>query len=158
MLIRPAVADDVQPICDLVNGFADQNLMLHRTPAQVQHALRDFLVAEEDGRVVGCGYLAYLSADLVEIRSLAVSSSAQGGGVGGQLVQRLVEMARARGIKQVCALTLVPDFFARHGFERVDRWSISPKIWGECVYCPKFHVCDEIAVLRVVGEGRQVDK
>ena len=54
MVIRPALAEDVQPICDLVNGFADQNLMLHRTPAQVQHALRDFLVAEDDmgnGRV-----------------------------------------------------------------------------------------------------------
>lgn len=152
MLIRPAVVDDVQPICDLVNGFADQNLMLHRTPAQVQHALRDFLVAEEEGRVVGCGYLAYLSPDLVEIRSLAVSSSQQGSGLGALLVRRLVEMAQARGVKQVCALTLVPDFFARLGFERVDRWSISPKIWGECVYCPKFHACDEIAVLRVVGE------
>lgn len=152
MLIRPAVADDVQPICDLVNGFADQNLMLHRTPSQVQLALRDFLVAEDEGRVVGCGYLAYLGPDLVEIRSLAVSSSIQGGGVGGLLVQQLVERARERGIKQVCALTLVPDFFARQGFGRVDRWSISPKIWGECVYCPKFHACDEIAVLRIVDK------
>lgn len=153
MLIRPATEADIQPICDLVNGFANQNLMLHRTPAQVQHALRDFLVAEEMGRLAGCGYLAYLGPDLVEIRSLAVSSDHQGSGLGGILVTRLVEMAQTRGIKQVCALTLVPDFFARHGFERVDRWSISPKIWGECVYCSKFHVCDEIAVLKQLENG-----
>ena len=85
-------------------------------------------------------------------RAGLTAAGAQGSGLGGQLVQRLVEMARARGVRQVCALTLVPGFFARQGFARVDRWSISPKIWGECVYCPKFHACDEIAVLRVVGE------
>ncbi|NOX63443.1 MAG: N-acetyltransferase [Chloroflexi bacterium] len=153
MDIRPASEADIEAICDLVNHFADQNLMLHRTPAQVRMALGDFLVAEEDGRVVGCGYLAYLGPDLVEIRSLAVDPSMQGKGVGGMLVERLVATARARGVKQVCALTLAPDFFTKLGFARVDRWSISPKIWSECVYCPKFHACDEIAVLRVLDDA-----
>lgn len=148
--IRPATEDDIQPICDLVNGFAERNLMLHRTPAQVRHALRDFLVAEAEEGVVGCGYLALLGPDLGELRSLAVSDAFQGSGLGGQLVERLVAVAGERGIRQVCALTLVPEFFARYGFERVDRWAISPKIWGECVYCPKFHACDEIAVLRMI--------
>lgn len=148
--IRPATEADIQPICDLVNGFAERNLMLHRTPAQVRHALRDFLVAEAEEGVVGCGYLAYLGPDLSELRSLAVSADYQGSGLGGQLVEHLVELAQERGIRQVCALTLVPEFFGRHGFERVDRWAISPKIWGECVYCPKFHACDEIAVLRLI--------
>lgn len=151
MLIRPAAEADVQPICDLVNGFAAQNLMLYRTPAQVRHGLGEFLVAEQEGTVVGCGYLAHLGPGLVEIRSLAVAASAHGHGIGGQLVERLVEMAGKRGVSQVCALTLVPEFFAKHGFVRVDRWSISPKIWSECVYCAKFHVCDEITVLKILN-------
>ena len=150
MIIRPATEADIQPICDLVNHFADQNLMLHRTPQQVRMALGDFLVIDDQNQVVGCGYIAYLSATLVEIRSLAVDSSQQGRGLGGRLVEALVEVARARRISQICALTLTPDFFYRQGFHRVDRWSISPKIWGECVYCPKFHACDEIAVLRTL--------
>ncbi len=146
--IRPATAADIAGICDLVNGFAARNLMLPRTPQQVQLVLGDFLVAEQDGEIVGCGYLAYLRQDLVEIRSLAVAESLHGQGVGGQLLEQLVAEARRRGIVKVCALTLAPEFFYRHGFRRVDRWSISPKIWSECVYCPKFHACDEIAVLR----------
>ncbi len=148
MIIRPAVETDIQPICDLVNHFADQNLMLHRTPDQVRRALGDFLVAEADGRVIGCGYIAYLGPDLVELRSLAVDPAWHGRGVGGKIVDALVETARQRGLRQICALTLVPDFFQRLGFHVVNRWEISPKIWGECVYCPKFHACDEIAVLR----------
>jgi amino-acid N-acetyltransferase len=35
----------------------------------------------------------------------------------------------------------------RLGFHLVDRWSISPKVWQACIYCPKFHHCDEVAVL-----------
>ncbi len=152
MLIRPAREADIQSICELVNGFADQNLMLHRTPEQVRRALGDFLVAVEGGRVVGCGYIAYLSPELVELRSLAVDPALHGRGVGGRLVDALVEMARERGLRQICALTLAPEFFQRQGFRVVNRWEISPKIWGECVYCPKFHVCDEVAVLRELAE------
>ena len=152
MIIRPAVEADIQPICDLVNGFADQNLMLHRSPEQVRRALGDFLVAEEAGRVVGCGYIAYLSPELVELRSLAVDPALHGRGVGGQIVDALVAMARQRGLRQICALTLAPDFFQRQGFHVVDRWATSPKIWSECVYCPKFHACDEVAVLKDLGE------
>jgi amino-acid N-acetyltransferase len=39
------------------------------------------------------------------------------------------------------------SFFTRLGFQVVDRWSISPKVWQACIYCPKFHRCDEVAVL-----------
>ncbi len=152
MNIRPATEADIQPICDLVNGFAAQNLMLHRTPDQVQRALGDFLVAEEAGRVVGCGYIAYLSRDLVELRSLAVAPELHGRGVGGRIVDALVAMARQRGLRQICALTLAPQFFEQQGFRVVDRWEISPKIWSECVYCPKFHACDEVAVLKDLQE------
>ncbi len=148
MRIRPATEADIQPICDLVNHYADQNLMLHRTPEQVRRALGDFLVAEEGGRVIGCGYIAYLTPDLVELRSLAVAPAWQGRGIGGKIVDALVDMARARGLRQICALTLAPHFFQRQGFRIVNRWEISPKIWSECVYCPKFHACDEVAVLK----------
>ncbi|HEY52683.1 MAG TPA: GNAT family N-acetyltransferase [Caldilineae bacterium] len=167
MIPRPATEADIQPICDLVNHFAEQNLMLQRTPEQVRMALGDFLVVGDQNQMVGdqnqmvgdqnqvlgCGYIAHLSATLAEIRSLAVHPDHQGEGLGGLVVDHLVEMARARGVQKICALTLAPDFFYRQGFHRVNRWSISPKIWGECVYCPKFHACDEIAVLKILDSG-----
>jgi hypothetical protein len=62
-------------------------------------------------------------------------------------VQELIDMAREREYHQVCALTLRENFFIRLGFQVVDRWSISPKVWQACIYCPKFHHCDEVAVL-----------
>ena len=146
VIIRPAKEEDVPAIVDLVNTYAAQNLMLPRSPREVERTLTSWLVAEQDGRVIGCGALSILSPDLAEIRSLAVAPDRAGKGIGSRLVQKLVEKARQLGLKQVAALTLRQSFFERQGFEVVDRWALSPKIWSECVYCPKFHRCDEIAV------------
>jgi amino-acid N-acetyltransferase len=100
-----------------------------------------------DEQIVGCGALVPLTDKLVEVRSLAIHESQHGNGLGSTLVLKLVEMARDRGYAQLCALTLRPNFFIRLGFEQVDRWTISPKVWQACIYCPKFHRCDEVAVL-----------
>jgi len=88
-----------------------------------------------------------LTDTLVEIRSLAIHEDYQGQGIGGMLVLALVEMAREQEYEQVCALTLRSSFFEHLGFDVVDRWAISPKVWQACIYCAKFHHCDEVAVL-----------
>ncbi len=149
--IRPAQAADAAAMSALVGQYAAQNLMLPRSEAQIVRALPDFLAAvvvgDNSERVIGCASLAALAPDLAEVRSLAVDASFQGAGVGGLLVSKLLDLALARGFKQVCALTLRPRLFERLGFDVVDRWNISPKVWQECIYCPKFHHCDETAML-----------
>lgn len=145
--IRPAFEQDVPAIVAMVNRFAAQDIMLPRTEAGIRQTLADWLVADDQGGVAGCGALVPLTETLVEIRSLATHEDYQGQGIGGQLVLALVEIARDQGYEQVCALTLRESFFTRLGFEVVDRWSISPKVWQACIYCPKFHRCDEVAVL-----------
>ena len=146
--VRSATAQDIPTIVTMVNRFAAQNIMLPRTEASVQQTLSDWLEAtDDDRRVAGCGSLVPLTDTLVEIRSLAVNEAYQGQGVGGLLVLALVEMAREQEYEQICALTLRTGFFERLGFGVVDRWSISPKVWQACIYCPKFHRCDEVAVL-----------
>lgn len=151
-MIRPGRPEDTPHIAALVNRFAAQNLMLPRTEASIAETVQDWVVAYAPDNpqappVVGCGALVPLTETLVELRSLAVDESQHGKGLGSQLVLKLVEMARARGYPQICALTLREDFFIRLGFQLVDRWSISPKVWQACIYCPKFHRCDEVAVL-----------
>ncbi len=129
--IRPITEADAPAISTLVNGFAAQNLMLPRSEAQVLLALQDFLVADVDGRVIGCGSLIELTPALAEIRSLAVADDCHSRGLGGQIVGALLDLARQRGLDQVCALTLRPNFFQRQGFQIVDRWNLTPKIWHE---------------------------
>lgn len=151
--IRQAQEDDIPELVALINEYAARNLMLPRTPEAVQKSLPDWLTAVERNEsgeevLLGCGALVALTPELAEVRSLAVHERGQGKGVGSLIVENLVALAKAREFSQVCALTLREEFFQRLGFEIVDRWSISPKLWQECIYCPKFHRCDEVAVLK----------
>jgi amino-acid N-acetyltransferase len=150
--IRAATEADIDGILTIVNAYAAQNLMLPRTAEQIRRVLKDFLVAEHAGRVVGCGSNVPLTAELVELRSLAVAPEFRSTGLGKRLVEALVAKARADGYAQICALTLVESFFGRLGFVTVDRWAIPPKIWHECIYCPKFDACDEVTMLMNLTE------
>jgi len=150
--IRAATEKDIDGILSLVNGYAAQNLMLPRTPEQIKRALPGFLVAISGGRVVGCGSNVQLTPKLTELRSLAVAPETRGTGLGKRLVQALVIAARDAGYDKICALTLNEGFFNACGFQTVDRWAITPKIWQECIYCSKFDRCDEIAVLMNLRE------
>lgn len=156
--IRAATEADIDGILTIVNAYAAQNLMLPRTAEQIRRVLKDFLVAEHAGRIVGCGSNVPLTAELVELRSLAVAPEFRSTGLGRRLVEALVAKARADGYEQICALTLVEDFFSRMGFVTVDRWAIPPKIWHECIYCPKFDACDEVAMLMNLIEPRALPK
>ncbi len=160
--IRPATTDDVPHLVAMINRFAAANIMLPRTEAAVLRTLGDWLVITDEvpepsdspsairhsPSVLACGAVVALSDQLAEVRSLAVHESQQGQGLGGVMVNALLQIAKERGFRQVCALTLRENFFVRLGFRIVDRWSISPKLWQECIYCPKFHRCDEVAVLK----------
>lgn len=145
--VRPAVASDAPAVAALINSYAAQNIMLPRSEEQILAALALFVVAEVGEQLAACGSLIALTPSLAEIRSLAVASEQQGAGLGGVIVGKLLDMARQQGYDQVCALTLRPAFFQRQGFQVVDRWGLTPKIWQECVFCSKFHHCDEIAML-----------
>lgn len=161
IIIQPATVADVLPITAMVNQFAAENIMLPRTEESVRQTVNDWLVAvdpnagPDDPPLLAFGALVPLTDTLVELRSLAVHPSQQGQGLGGHIVNHLVQMARQRGYHQICALTLRENFFVRLGFELVDRWSISPKVWQACIYCPKFHRCDEVAVMMNLVETPQ---
>jgi amino-acid N-acetyltransferase len=147
VFVRPAGIADMQQVEPLINGFAEKNLMLPKTPDQLVRNFREFVVATDaDGRVIGCGALRVYSASLAEIVSLAVHESAHGGGVGRLVVERLLEEARALEIRTVFALTLRDNFFHRLGFATVSKELFPLKVWADCRNCPKLYACDEIAV------------
>jgi len=151
-MIRKARLDDVPAIHHLINEHAEQGLMLFRAPAELYEHLRDFCVCENDGQIVGCCALEIMWRDLAEIKSLAVVPACQRRGIGRALVTAALAEAADLGLKQVFALTRVPEFFACQGFEVVDRRSLPHKIWDDCLRCPRRDECDEIAVIRTVGQ------
>jgi len=142
--VRTARASEAEAIAQLNNFFADQHLMLRRTPEMISASVDDYLVAiDEHGRILGCGALKEYSPSVAEVAAIAVSPTAQGLGLGRRIVTAVEELARKRGIPEVFALTLEPQFFEALGYVRVDRARYPEKIRRDCIGCARRFACNE---------------
>jgi len=152
-LVRTVTVVDAMAIFKLVNHYANQALMLPKSQNQIFQNIRDFrVVVDQDDQIVGCGALHVTWGDLAEVRSLAILEGYKRKGLGRMLVVRLIEDAKALGLPTVFALAYVPEFFESLGFERIDKNQLPQKIWGDCIDCPKFPDCDEIALIKDLRE------
>ena len=152
--IRKAAMHDIPALLELINGYAAKGVMLARTEFEMSENMRDFMVAYAGSQLVGCGALHFYSPTVGEIRSLAVAESHKTHGIGRLIVDSLVYEAKLYGLDAAFAFTYVPGFFARVGFHEVERGELPLKAWKDCLRCPKFHACDEIAVVRVLRPQR----
>ncbi len=147
MKIRKALTPDIKPIHKLINEFAKKGQMLPRSLNDLYENIRDFIIAEKDGDILGVCALHILWEDLAEIRSLVVKNEFQKKGIGKSLVKKCIREANKFGVKKVFVLTYIPDFFRKIGFKEIDKSKLPQKIWGDCIKCPKFPECDEIALI-----------
>ncbi len=149
-MIRKALLTDVKSIHKIISGQARHGHVLARAMTDLYAQIRDFTVIVDDsnGEIVGCGALRIVWEDLAEIRSVAVRSSFQKSGLGSQLIEALIDEADSMAIKRVFVLTYRVSFFERLGFEQMDKNLLPHKIWADCINCPKFPECDEIAMVR----------
>jgi amino-acid N-acetyltransferase len=151
--VRKAAIRDIQPILGLINSYAAEGLMLSRTEFDLSENIRDFCVAVDGETIAGCGALHFYTPTTAEIRSLAVAKEASGAGIGRAIVGALEQEARENDLEAIFAFTYVIGFFARLGFLEVERGELPLKVWKDCLRCPKFHQCDEVAVLkRLAGD------
>ena len=150
LTVRKAVMHDIPGILELINSYAAHGIMLPRTEFEMSEAIRDFTVATNGQELVGCGALHFYSPTSGELRSLAVAEKAKTQGVGRRLVEALVVEAQEYELDAVFAFTYVVDFFNKVGFHRVERGILPLKAWKDCLRCPKFQACDEVAVIRVL--------
>jgi len=150
-MIRKAKISDIKELHKLINFYADRGSMLPRSLNELYENLRDFLVFEQNGEILGCCALHVSWEDLGEIKSLAVKPGNTGKGIGTKLIEGCLEETEELGIKKVFALTFNPDYFKKRGFKKIEKEELPHKIWSECINCPKFPNCDEIAMLKEMG-------
>jgi amino-acid N-acetyltransferase len=143
---------DVPQMHEIINRFADQGEMLHRSMSELYENVRDFVVLKQGDAVLACASLHVLWEDLAEIKSVAVSSALQGQGIGAFLVEQCADDAAGLGLQTVFVLTHKPGFYEKLGFKRADVLNFPRKVWSECIRCPKFPSCNEIAMSRHVAD------
>ncbi len=147
MNARSAILPDAEAIRALIDAHTGDGTLLPRSLPELCENIRDFVVVEDRGVVVGCGALHLYGEHLAEIRSIAVEPAARGRGAGHALVRALLREALRQQVDCVCVFTRIPAFFAPFGFT-VTHETLPDKLYKDCRRCARRHACDEIAMVR----------
>ena len=129
--VRAAKTSDVAAIRRFIDFYAPKRILLDKPTVTLYEDVQEFVVAEVDSEVVGCGALHVLWADLAEVRTLAVDPACQKSGVGHALLEALLDRARGLGIKRVYCLTFEVAIIASHGFVAFDATPVEPEVYEE---------------------------
>ena len=148
MHARNAKLPDAIAIEQLIQIHVADGTLLPRTLSEICENIRDFVVVENEGEIVGCGALHLYGMHLAEIRSITVAKSSKGKGAGRVLIDALMKEAQKQSVHCVCLFTRIPEFFGHMGFQQVEKEALPDKIFKDCVRCPRQNACDEIAMYR----------
>ena len=154
IVIRKARLADAAAIADLVALGEREGQLLPRSQQMIEGSIDDWIVAEDDGRIAGVGSLIEMGPMLAEVRSLAVAPAYRKNGIGGQIVEALIDLAKSRGVPNVFALTRAVPFFEKLGFRVTVKEDFPEKVWRDCLICPVRLACDEVAVVKPTGAPR----
>jgi len=131
LTIRPARTKDIPAIRGLVDFYAIPGRLLSKETVTLYEAVQEFFVAEQDGKVVGCGAIHVLWEDLAEVRTVAVDEALRGKGVGHVILETIIERARTIGVSRIFFLTFETEFFGRHGFVEIEGSPVAPEVYQQ---------------------------
>jgi amino-acid N-acetyltransferase len=153
VIIRKARLTDIDALLSLINGYAASGTMLPRTSFELAENIRDFSVVFSEEKLIGCGALHFYTPTAAEVRSLAVDPSLKSRGIGRLIVEELERESAGHDLAALFAFTYSPGFFEKLGFREVERGELPLKAWKDCLRCPKFQCCDEIAMIKRLRTG-----
>ena len=131
VLIRPAKTADVKAIRELVDSYAAPGQMLSKETVTLYESVQEFIVAEDNGVLIGCGALHILWEDLAEVRTVAVKKEFQKRGIGQQILEAIIIRARELGVGRIFCLTFQTEFFGRLGFIEIEGTPVAPDVYKE---------------------------
>jgi amino-acid N-acetyltransferase len=131
IVLRRARTSDIRGIRALVAPLAERRVLVSKEAVTYYEGVQEFRVAELNGTIVGCGALHVMWEDLAEIRTLAVADEMLGTGLGGRILEALVEDARELGVRRLFCLTFELPFFTRHGFSPIEGRAVSSDVYAE---------------------------
>jgi len=148
-----AKLSDIPDMQALVVGEVKDGVILNRTEDEVATNIRSYVLAKDEGKIVGYTALHVHSKRLAEIRSLIVDEKYRGQKVGQRMVEFTLKEAKDLGVEEdVLVLTYLPLFFEKLGFKEINKELIPEhKIWADCIKCIHFPVCNEVALVYKVA-------
>ena len=129
--VRPARTSDVKGIRELVDSYAAPGQMLSKETVTLYESVQEFVVAERDGVIIGCGALHVLWEDLAEVRTVAVAQEFHKQGIGHLILNEIIRRAREVGVKRIFCLTFQTQFFGSIGFKEIEGTPVEPDVYAQ---------------------------
>jgi len=148
-LVRPARTADIVQIRDLLEPYVQRRILLGKDLVVLYEATHEFVVAEAEGEIIGCGALHVMWEDLAEVRTLLVRDDWLHRGVGRRIVERLEDNARDLGVTRLFCLTFEVDFFTRRGFAPIGEQVVDPDVYSQLVRSPDEGVAEFLDLAHV---------
>ncbi len=139
----------MRAIRELVDFYSPDGRLLSKATVTLFEDIQEFLVAERDGEVVGCGALHVMWEDLAEVRTVAVDPALAGQGIGSLLLSALIQRAREVGVAKVFCLTFAVPFFERHGFTEIDDSPVEHDVYEQLLQSYDEGVAEFLGLERV---------
>lgn len=147
--VRPARSADVLGIHLLLEPLVDRRILLGKDLAVLYGAVQEFVVAENDGELIGCGALHVMWEDLGEVRTLIVRDDWLQRGVGRAIVDELETRARILGLRRLFCLTFETAFFTRRGFAPIGEQVVDPDVYSQLLRSPDEGVAEFLNLAHV---------
>ncbi|MGM7680462.1 amino-acid N-acetyltransferase [Microbacterium sp. A94] len=147
--VRPARSADVLGIHLLLEPLVDRRILLGKDLAVLYGAVQEFVVAEKDGELIGCGALHVMWEDLGEVRTLIVRDDWLQRGVGRAIVDELETRARILGLQRLFCLTFETAFFTRRGFAPIGEQVVDPDVYSQLLRSPDEGVAEFLNLAHV---------
>ena len=154
--MRRGTPADAEALYSLISTHQAEGHLLPRDLDEIRRRASRFVVGEAGGHLQACAELAPLSGTVAEVRSLVVSRSARGKGLGTRLVEELRCRAIEAGHATLTAFTHDPRFFVQRGFSMVPHQWVPEKIARDCAVCPLFRRCGQHAMVLALHAKREI--
>jgi amino-acid N-acetyltransferase len=147
--IRSAKTTDVLAISKMAAPLVDKRVLLGKEMVEAYEAIQEFVVAEQDSRIVGFGALHVMWQDLAEVRTLVVEDQSKRRGIGKALLAELEARAQALGVERVFCLTFEKEFFETNGYQVISDVPVDPATYAELVRSHDNGVAEFLDLARV---------
>jgi amino-acid N-acetyltransferase len=131
VVIRPARTTDIKAIRQIIDMYTLQRRLLAKETVTLYEDVQEFVVAELDGKIIGCGALHALWEDLGEVRTVAVIEEYRGKKIGHEILTTIIERAKKLGLKRLFCLTFETSFFGNHGFKEITGAPVEPEVYQQ---------------------------
>lgn len=149
--LTKANLSDIENMQKLVIPEVEAGVILARSSDEIATNIRSYILARENGEIIGFCALHIHTPTLAEIRSLIVKESRRGMGIGQNLIAKAMQEAQNLGLKKVLTLTYKKSFFEKLGFVEIPKESIPEhKIWADCIKCKHFPICNEVSLIKTL--------